>query len=161
MVILELTRSFGVSIPEAGANMSQTIHDSLARVPNIMVVEDELLVRMAVAESFELAGFNVLEAGNGEEAVNLLSQGGPLIDLVFTDVRMPGSVDGFALSAWIKQHCPAIPVFIASGDLGLARSRNELAPGQAFFSKPYSLDAVISRIKLELRSVVETAASAS
>jgi CheY-like chemotaxis protein len=121
-------------------------------VPRVLVVEDEVLVRMAVADSLELAGFKVVEASTGDEAVSLLSRGGPQIDLVFTDVRMPGSVDGFALNAWVRQNRPAIPVFLVSGDIGKAHSRDELAPGQPFFSKPYSLDAVVSRMKIELGS---------
>lgn len=135
--------------------MYQTIQQTGACVPRVLIVEDECLVRMVVADSLELAGFNVVEASSGDEAVSLLSQGGADIDLVFTDVRMPGSVDGFALCAWVRQHCPTIPVFLASGDIGKAHSRDELAPGQPFFSKPYSLDAVIFRMKLELGTRVQ------
>lgn len=130
--------------------MYQSIRDSAAQMPRVLIVEDEPLVRLAVADSLELAGFRVVEASNGDEAVSLLSRGGPQIDLVFTDVRMPGSVDGFALNAWVKQHRPAIPVFLASGDIGKAHSLDELAPGQPFFPKPYSVDVVISRMKSEL-----------
>ena len=137
--------------------MHQTIQESVVGMPRVLVVEDEPLVRMAVADSLELAGFKVVEAGTGDEALSLLSRGVPPVDLVFTDVRMPGRVDGFALCAWVKQHLPAIPVFIASGDIGKTHSRDELAPGQPFFSKPYSVDAVISRMKLELRSKLQIA----
>ena len=127
--------------------MYHTSYQSSARV---LVVEDEFLVRMAVADSLEFAGFAVVEAGSGDEAVSILSEASPQIDLVFTDVRMPGTLDGFALNAWVKQNCPKIPVILASGDIGKTHSRNELAPGQAFFSKPYCLDAVVTRMKLEL-----------
>jgi CheY-like chemotaxis protein len=135
--------------------MHQTGQQPAARMPRVLVVEDEALVRMAVADSLELAGFKVVEASTGDEAVSLLSRDTPAIDLVFTDVRMPGSIDGFALNVWVRQHCPAIPVFLASGDIGKAHSRGELAPGQPF-SKPYSLDAVVSRMKIALGPVVQT-----
>jgi CheY-like chemotaxis protein len=136
--------------------MYQTSQQIGARLPRVLIVEDESLVRMAVADSLEIAGFKVVEASSGDEAVSLLSRGGTQIDLVFTDVRMPGSVDGFALNAWIRRHLPGIPVILASGDIGKAHSRDELAPGQPFFQKPYSLDAVISRMKLELGTKVQT-----
>jgi CheY-like chemotaxis protein len=132
----------------------QVDHSNMPQMPRVLVVEDEALVRMAVAESLEFAGFKVVEAGTGEEAVSLMERGGPQIDLVFTDVRMPGSVDGFALNAWVSQHYPGIPVFLASGDIGKEHSRDELAPGQPFFSKPYSMDAVIAQMILELEPCV-------
>jgi CheY-like chemotaxis protein len=130
--------------------MHQTIPEKCARTPCVLIVEDEPLVRMAVADSLGFAGFHVVEASSGDEAVNLLSVGCPHIDLVFTDVRMPGSVDGFALSAWVKKNRPALPVFLASGDIGQAHSHGDLAPGQPFFRKPYRLDSVIARMMLQL-----------
>ncbi len=119
-------------------------------MPCVMVVEDEPLLRSAVASLLELEGFQVVEAASGEEAVSLLSGGISKIDLVFTDVHMPGTVDGIGLGAWVKQHCPTIPVIIASGQIGKAQIREGQVPDLPFFSKPYSFDAIISRMKLEL-----------
>jgi len=60
-------------------------------------------------------------------------------------------MDGFQLALWIREGYPTMPVFLASGDIGKARTSYELAPGQPFFLKPYDMDVIVSRIREALR----------
>lgn len=111
-----------------------------AGAPRVLVAEDEFLIRMLVADHLREAGFTVVEASSGDEAIAIL-KAGAFFDLVFTDVRMPGSVDGMALLDFVKRTQPAVPVFVTSGHLEprLAYSRG----ADRFISKPCDLDQMV------------------
>ncbi len=109
----------------------------------ILVVEDEVLILIMIADHLRGAGLNVIEARHAEEALGILDTPAA-IDLVITDVRMPGRLDGLALAKCIKQQKAAIPVIVVSGDFGAPPSR-EIA--NAFFPKPYNLNDVLNRVK--------------
>jgi CheY-like chemotaxis protein len=117
------------------------------RTPTILVVEDEALLRVALSHYLQECGFNVLEAASADEAVQILDQSGIAIDLVLSDVRMPGSMDGFGLATWIRQNRPGLPVFLASGDDKKIVAAQELCEGEPFFAKPYDLDLLVTRIR--------------
>ena len=87
----------------------------------VLVVEDELLVRMMLSDELRDAGYDVLEAYNADEALEVLHSTAR-VDLIASDVRMPGSMDGLGLLKEIKRSFPAIPVIITSAHLhpGLA-----------------------------------------
>jgi CheY-like chemotaxis protein len=111
------------------------------RSPVILLVEDEVLVRFTTAEILREAGFDVLEAVDSSEALALLVTGHPL-DLVVTDVRMPGSMDGIQLASVIKATRPNLPVAILSSHLD--------QPGHeadAFLPKPYDPDELVEAVK--------------
>jgi len=112
----------------------------------ILVVEDEALIRLALRETLEDCGFYVVEAASADDAVKYLESGGEP-DLVFTDVRMPGSMDGFGLADWLGKHRPGLPVFIASGDVGMANAARTLCPHERMFRKPYEYGAIIPLIR--------------
>lgn len=102
--------------------------------PAVLIVEDEFLVRMVAAQALREAGWEVVEASNGTEALAFLHSGAP-VDLIFTDVQMPGPVDGLALLAFVRQTIPDVPVIVSSGHL-----KPELAldaGAAAFLPKPY------------------------
>lgn len=80
----------------------------------VLVVEDEAIIRMLLAEAIEDAGLAVVEANNADAAIAELSRRTD-IRAVVTDVRMPGSMDGIALASWMRAHNPEIPVIICSG----------------------------------------------
>lgn len=118
--------------------------------PRVLVVEDEFLIRMLVADHLRDAGFTVVEAFNGDEAISILTAGAP-IDLVFTDVRMPGSTDGMDLLTFIKRTRPELPVLMTSGHL-----EPELAyagGAERFLSKPCDPDFVVAAIQQVLDAV--------
>ena len=110
----------------------------------ILVVEDDVLVRMATANDLRGRGFDVIEAYNADEAVALLKSQVP-VRLVFTDVRLPGSIDGLALAALVAKTHPGLKIVITSGSENCESRATEMA--DAFFPKPYALDRVIDCIE--------------
>lgn len=114
---------------------------------HILVVEDELLIRMFVSDALRDEGYRVIEAFNGDEAADIL-KAGKLVDLVFSDVRMPGSLDGIGLLRLIKDRFSELPVILASGHLdpsvGLAEGAIRFVP------KPYDVGTILDLVATEL-----------
>lgn len=101
-----------------------------------MVVDDEVLIRLIAVDMLHEAGFRVVEACNADEAVILLATDIEC-DLIFTDVNMPGSMDGFGLAAFVKETYPLVPVVLTSG--GVPACLLSKAEPAAVVPKPYSL----------------------
>ena len=100
----------------------------------ILVVEEMPIIRMGAVDLLSEAGFQVVEAETADEAIRILETR-PDIHLVFTDVGMPGTMDGIKLSHYIRDRWPPIKLIVASGKTLLDESY--LPPGARFFSKPY------------------------
>jgi CheY-like chemotaxis protein len=109
----------------------------------ILVVEDEILIRLMAAEALRDAGFGVLEAGTADEALAILEKEAS-VDLVFADVRMPGTMDGIALARLLRKTRPDLKIAVASGYSPDWSSPN-LA--DAFIGKPYDVARAVHRIK--------------
>jgi len=109
-------------------------------LPVLLIVEDEILLRMATAEQMRGEGFVVLEAANGDEALSLL-RSYPLVDAVFSDVRMPGETDGIALAEIVNRYYPRTKIFLTSG------VTEPPSIAAAFFPKPYAPNYVARVIK--------------
>ena len=103
--------------------------------PVVLIVEDELLLRMDAVDMIGAAGFEVLEAGNADEAIEIL-QVRPDITVVFTDIQMPGSMDGLKLARAVRGRWPPIKIVATSGRVHIAEA--DLPEGGRFLSKPYS-----------------------
>jgi CheY-like chemotaxis protein len=102
--------------------------------PTVLVVEDELLMRMNAVTLVEEAGFEALEATNADEAIAIL-EARKDIRIVFTDINMPGSMDGLKLAHAIRRRWPPIELILTSGDLQIEA---EKFPSRGrFLSKPY------------------------
>jgi CheY-like chemotaxis protein len=101
--------------------------------PVILLVEDEVLIRLSTAEFLRGEGYVVLEASDAVEALVLFTSEHPL-DLVVTDVRMPGELDGVKLTQILKEARPQLPVALASAHLALDVGH----PGDRFLRKPYT-----------------------
>ncbi len=112
----------------------------------VLVVEDEALVRLPIAEYLRDRGYHVLEAENAAEAIALVETAA--VDVVFSDVRMPGRMDGFALARWLREHHPDVPVLLTSGWTGLDTAASQ---GVKVIPKPYSQAQVVQRIETLLR----------
>ncbi len=109
----------------------------------VLIVEDEPLLRLFAVEVFAEAGFTVLEAASGEEAWRLLA-GGRAIDALFTDVNMPGALDGFALAEAARRAWPHLAIVVASGRM----PRPGTLPAEiAFLMKPYGAKAVTALMR--------------
>jgi CheY-like chemotaxis protein len=114
--------------------------------PCILVVEDELLIRVLLSEELRDVGYHVIEAFNADEAVELLRSVAP--SLIISDVRMPGSIDGLGLLAIIRQATPSLPVIITSAHL---EPCDALADGATqFVSKPFAVEIMVKAVQEEL-----------
>ncbi|WP_421611975.1 response regulator [Agrobacterium tumefaciens] len=110
----------------------------------VIVVEDEALVRLDIVLSLENEGFVVLEASNADEAIDILNAH-PEVRLMFTDIDMPGSMDGLKLAAAVRDRWPPVKIIVASGHRVLS---DELLPVQGrFFSKPYDHAQVVTTMR--------------
>lgn len=101
----------------------------------VLVVEDSPLIRMGAIELVENAGYEALEATNADEAIQILESRSD-IDLVFTDVQMPGTMDGVKLAHYIRERWPPVRLMVASGREIIEES--SLPVGSRFFPKPYN-----------------------
>jgi CheY-like chemotaxis protein len=108
------------------------------------VVEDETLIRMMIVDALRNAGLEVLEAGSADEALVILGGGGATVDLVFADVRMPGTMDGIGLMKLLRETRPELKLAVASG-----YSPDWPSPHlvDAFIGKPYDVGRTVDRIK--------------
>lgn len=139
---------------EAGVN--QVLQPELSEDPmpaSILLVEDDVLVRLTAADFLRELGYLVIEAGTAAEAWDYLIAAHP-VSLVFSDVRMPGAFDGLELARRIRDRFPAVAVFITSGHL----DRDEVEPSISLITKPYDLNQVATRIEAALRAVKGRAA---
>jgi len=112
--------------------------------PTVLLVDDEYLVRGVLSETLKEAGFAVVPAENGAEAIHILSRL-DTVDLVFSDIKM-APLDRFELAKWVHEHKPGPPVILASGYSGKTNMAAELN-GAQFFRKSFDFDAVVEKIR--------------
>lgn len=117
----------------------------------ILVVEDEILIRMVIADYLRDCGYKVIEAGSGDEALVLLQKKDISIDIVFSDIEMPGETDGFALSQWLRQHRPETQVLLAGSPAKAAEAAEDLCD-DGTLPKPYDHKVALDRIRRLLAS---------
>ncbi|WOJ89755.1 response regulator [Methylocapsa polymorpha] len=113
-------------------------------MPVVLVVEDEPFVRMMGADVLEHAGFGVIEACNADEALRVLEVR-PDVRVVFTDVEMPGSLDGLALARRVHDCWPRIGVVVTSGRGHV--DEESMPNDDPFVSKPYAPKVLVLRIE--------------
>jgi CheY-like chemotaxis protein len=114
--------------------------------PVVLIVEDDFLLRMDAADMIKAAGFEVIEAGNADQAIEVL-EARPDITVVFTDIQMPGSMDGLKLARAVRGRWPPIKIIATSGRLHV--DEVDLPEGGRFLPKPYS-HAQVTRVLREL-----------
>ena len=111
--------------------------------PTVLVVEDEVVVRMMIADELRNAGFKVVEASNAREGLDLLRYNNNGVRVLFSDVRMPGSMDGAELARVVRTEFPSLKVVLTSGNSGPVDG----ADHHGFFPKPYRPAQVVKRLK--------------
>jgi CheY-like chemotaxis protein len=112
--------------------------------PTVLIAEDEFIIRLTIAEFLRDEGYDVIEAGNADEALDVF-RSGIAVDLLFTDVRMPGTMDGCELAQRVRAEWPSTPIIITSAyaeSLLSARSASE----DFVVPKPYRPQAVLTTI---------------
>ena len=113
--------------------------------PVVLLVEDELLVRMAAADDLQDAGFHVLEAANADVALAVLETCSDNVQVLFTDIDMPGSMNGLDLAESVQQRWPHISLLISSA---YHKPHPEQIPDEGrFVPKPYSSEDVVQHIR--------------
>lgn len=119
------------------------------RPTTVLIVEDEVIIRMSVAATLEDAGFGILEAGNSAEALQLLLKHQE-VNVLMTDVRLPGEMDGLDLVDCVQRFHPAIRALVVSGNSS-AREASD-AGAFAFLSKPYMAHSLVRAVRQLLQS---------
>lgn len=104
----------------------------------VLVVDDEFLVRLAVCDYLHDCGFTTYAAADAAEAMAILGDG-RRIDVVFTDIEMPGPMDGVDLAQWVGQHRPGVLVILTSGHEKKAKEAQALCEGARLLPKPVTL----------------------
>jgi two-component sensor histidine kinase/DNA-binding NarL/FixJ family response regulator len=117
---------------------------SVPTPPKVLVVEDEMLLRMRAVDIVEDAGFTAIEAMNADEALAILESRSD-VDLLFTDIQMPGSIDGLKLAHAVHERWPSIKIILVSGKL--TPTDAERPTDSRFFGKPLEVKQMIAEIQ--------------
>lgn len=112
-----------------------------AYAPLVLVVEDEIFLRFVTAEYLEDCGFSVLQAANADEAVGLLQRNRD-VGAVFSDIQMPGSMNGLGLAHWITKTLPGVKVLLTSGQVLPTTTQK-----WTLLAKPYDMAEVERRLR--------------
>src|SRR5438270_3691022 len=113
-------------------------------VPNVLIVEDEMVLRMRAVDIVEDAGFCPVEAVNADQAIAILESRSD-ISLLFTDIQMPGSMDGLKLAHAVHDRWPAIKIILVSGQVN--PSEAERPPDSRFFGKPLGVEEMTAQLQ--------------
>jgi two-component sensor histidine kinase/FixJ family two-component response regulator len=112
--------------------------------PKVLVVEDEMMLRMRAVDIVEDAGFTAIEAVNADEALEILESRSD-IELLFTDIQMPGSMDGLKLAHAVHQRWPSIKIILVSGKLTPTDAEKPIH--SRFFGKPLEMKQMIAEMQ--------------
>lgn len=126
--------------------------ESKPKPQTVLVVEDEVLVRMVIADYLRECGYHVVEAGSAAEAIIVLESPEP-VDIVFSDVQMPGEMDGFGLARWVRQNRPNLKMLLTSGNARAADTAGDLCEEGPLEAKPYHPQTVLGRIQRLLAGI--------
>jgi two-component system, response regulator PdtaR len=141
--LIQLSVPFLENRSTPGGLEAQIVTDAPSRQV-VLIVEDEALVRMTAVDMIEEAGFEVLEAANADEAIVLLEARRD-ITVVFTDIEMPGSMDGLRLAQAVRGRWPPIKIIATSGRYVVLEG--DLPSGGVFLRKPYSPAQISSALR--------------
>lgn len=119
----------------------------------VLVVEDEILIRVVIADYLRSCGYRVIEAASADEAIVILQHTELEVDVVFSDIEMPGSMDGFELSKWLRANRPGVDVILAGSVARAADAAGDLCESGPV-PKPYEPQMAADRIRqlMALRS---------
>ena len=121
----------------------------------LLLVEDEEMIRLALSEALTDAGFGVVEAVNGEEAIQRLDAGDGVTGVI-TDIRLPGSLNGWQIGRHARHASPGIPIVYMSGD-SAADWSSEGVPNSVMVQKPFAMVQVVTAISTLLNGIDPTA----
>ncbi|HEY0626983.1 MAG TPA: response regulator [Allosphingosinicella sp.] len=116
---------------------------------SVLIVEDEAFTRMAAVDTVTDLGFESFEAGDAAEALDVLEEH-PQVNILFTDINMPGTMDGLALAQLVHEVRPEVELIITSGAQTLAEE--DIPDHGAFLPKPYAPDQLAALLQDGVRS---------
>ena len=117
--------------------------DTTEKNPLVLIVDDEALLRMHAADLLEDAGYATLEAANADEALRILEQR-PEVRLLFTDIQMPGKLDGLGLAREVHRRWPKILLVVTSGQVKPAKG--DIPDSGRFVAKPYAAEDLLTQV---------------
>jgi CheY-like chemotaxis protein len=126
------------SLPETGKP---------ARLDTILVLDDEVLVRMPICQYLRDCGYRVLEAADADEAATILQKQDIQVDVVLTDIEMPGTMNGFAFAKWARTVRPEVHIVLAGTPERAAHAAGELCEHGPILTKPYDHKITLDHIK--------------
>lgn len=113
----------------------------------VLVVEDEMFIRMVAVDALEERGFAIVEAGDAREALEVLERT-PGIALIFTDINMPGDIDGLDLASEVARRWPEVEIIVTSG--GTRLESDDIPDSGTFLPKPYATQQLIDMVREQL-----------
>jgi CheY-like chemotaxis protein len=116
-------------------------------VSTVLVVDGEVLVRLVIAEYLRTCGYRVHEAVSAAEALAILQSPEASVDIVFSEAKIPGDMDGFALARWVRANKPGVEVLLTSTIDRSAEVAGMLCETGPLLEKPYAHQSVVDRIK--------------
>lgn len=115
--------------------------------PPLLIVEDEMFIRMVAADALEDRGFSIVEAGDAREALDILERS-PEIALIFTDINMPGDLNGLDLAEEVAKRWPHIEIIVTSG--GVRLDSSDIPDSGKFLPKPYAMANLVKLVQEQL-----------
>jgi DNA-binding response OmpR family regulator len=113
----------------------------------LLVVEDEILIRFHICSYLRECGFKVIEAANSDEALTVLQDSDIPVDIVLSDAEIPGRMDGFGLSQWLRAHKPEISVILVGSPGRAVEAAADLCEAGPVMARPYEPAILLDRIK--------------
>jgi CheY-like chemotaxis protein len=113
--------------------------------PKILVVEDDPVSRLLITHSLRQHGFDTVDAPHGAEAIRILQEDRS-VDMLFTDVCLPGNIDGVGIVRWVFANRPDLPVMLGTGS-ALGRKTSMLVRPHRTFLKPYNVQDLVAHIR--------------
>ena len=126
--------------------MNDTSNTQQPLYNTIMVVEDEVLIRNAISEYLRHCGYVVIEAVSADEAITMLNEPKVSIDVVFSDIEMPGTMDGFGLAQWVRANKPNVHMILTGNIQKAANAAGDLCEQGPHLEKPYEPQQLIERM---------------
>lgn len=120
---------------------------STPSLQTVLVVDGDVIERTVIADYLRHCGYRVIEANSAEEAVEALNYDGFEVNVVLSDVILPGEMSGFALSQWMRQRKPGVEVVLSSVIERTAEAASDLCEEGPALAKPYNPETVVDHIK--------------
>ncbi len=121
-------------------------------VHTILVVDDEPLIRFTISTYLQESGFIVLQAKNADDALAMIQNRDNAIDLIFSDITMPGSIDGLGLANWLRSNRPDLPIILTSSEAKRVAIVRQLFANEPFVVKPYDAELLVAQIARSITS---------